>query len=140
MIKPLPQLNHDMQWELSFNMSKADKAQSEAYLVALEAMLYLHLTPAGKRLFNALWDASRAKFYVSRRDIASKLGRSNGLIPNDIRLLKQFTTWGLIEQHKRLRPMKGNMPTGYEWAYTLPDNVKWGCRTVAKRRKTMMQK
>jgi len=136
-MRPLPQLNHDMQWELSFNMSKADKAQAEAYLVTLEAMLYQHFTPAGKRLFNAIWNASRTRFYMSRRDIGRELGRVDGLIPNDIRLLKQFVAWGLIEQSKRLRPMKGNMPTGYEWVYTIPDNVKWGCRTVVKRRKSI---
>jgi hypothetical protein len=135
MFNRLPSIDKDLEFEAPF-LKGYERERAQTYLVTLETILYSRLTPSGKRMFQAVWDASKAKPMITRQMLAVRLGRASGLLqPYDIRLLNQFVAWGLLEQSKRARPLRHGMPTGYEIVYHLPANVKWGCKRVSKRRK-----
>lgn len=132
----LPYLEHDMSLVLPYSLKPYEKAQAKRYLDALEALLYVRLTRAGKRIFQTAWTLAQAKRVFTRHDLGLALGRVGGLLqPYDVRLLKQIVQWGLLEESKRARPLRGSMPTGYEYVYRLPVNVRWGCKYIAQRRK-----
>jgi len=135
MFNRLPSIDKDLEFEAPF-LKGYERERAQTYLVTLETILYSRLTPSGKRMFKAVWDASKDKPMITRHMLAVRLGRASGLLqPYDIRLLNQFVAWGLLEQSKRARPLLNGMPTGYEIVYHLPANVKWGCKRVSKRRK-----
>lgn len=132
----LPHIEQDMLFDTFYTMSEADKSRVNTFLSLLESILYYRLTPAGKRLFKAVWAVSSKKHFITRRDIARQLMREKGLlVPYDVKMLNQFVTWGLLDEHRRARPLKNGFPTGYEIVYTMPHNVKWGCKRLSAQRR-----
>lgn len=133
----LPNIGRDIEFDTLYKMNQFEQERVDTFLSLLENILYYRLTPAGKRLFQAVWHVSNRRHFVTRRYLAMQLMRPKGrLLPYDVKLLSQFVTWGLLEEERRARPLRNGMPTGYEIVYILPHNVKWGCKRLAERRRT----
>lgn len=125
----------------NFEIVKLSKKERDEYPTVMTIPTYVQdvkacvnsLSDAGKRLFKPILFTHRQfPRWMTRHEIVSLIGRHKAL-PHDIRLINEMVSIGLLIQEKRARRKLSNgMPNGFEYVYTIPKNVLWACKELAK--------
>jgi len=126
---------------MTIELAKVSKKQRDEYPYKMTIPAYIQdvkaclngLSDAGKRLFKRVLSSQRPyPRWLTRHEIARLIGHAK-MLPHDIRLVNEMVALGLLEQSKRARRKLSNgMPNGFEYVYTIPNNVLWACQELGR--------
>jgi|GEM_PF-3870074 len=111
--------------------------QEARILIRIKQRYLQEQTPAGRRLLSLMLNAYNANFGsgLNRKQIASVLGRPQGLTPHDRNLLNRLCESGFIESRRLTLWTEDRRARGSEIIYHMDEDTAWALNVIRRKQR-----
>ncbi len=112
-----------------------ENEQDARLLIQITSQSVSRQTPAGRRLLALMLNAYNANYgmALNRKQVASILGRPQGLTPHDRKLLNRLCEVNLLESHMSTLWTIDRRARGAEIVYHMSEDVAWALNQIRRK-------